>query len=465
MGGKIQKRQCSTSTPWGSGQACPTRSPAVMISSRSVQTIVPPSHSSASHHPQVKKLQKNGPWSSRSASRVISYVHRITYSLSLNRERRKFSRILLVDDLILPLCRSINVHLLNLLDGSPHEVPLQGLIALDLGYYRNRRVIDTQISDSRIALVIEASSFTMARRRTELIAWDWKTGEVVSDFSSWETGSNPTSTQVLEHSSDDPDYIGGAISNTTSMCFLEGSWLLSLFYTTQAPQLLVFNTLVPQWDPMSWRALDLPPLPSHDVYRLIFTQYEKLEGLPTECPEFSVDPAQKIFVVFSQGRRVLTISVELLVRQMHSTRVNPCIPWDEWREDVVTAYLHPDVITLQLFDTKLLALRGSAHFPESWGVQMYDLSKSGRKDIRVQQASEGEGGCNMAISTPKWFARCQMEGIRPYSTHLFGNAVIHFIVSPRYIQKCSCSTSLHQQRRPLFPGGEFSLRIWKMGWT
>ena len=348
----------------------------------------------------------------------------------MNRERRKFSRIFPADDLILPLCRSINVHLLNLLDGSPHEVPLQGLIALDVGNYHKRRVVDEQISDSRIALVIEASSFTMARRRMELIAWDWKTGEVVSDFSSWETGSNQTSTQVLEYSSDGPDYIGGAISNTISMCFLEGSWLLYLFNATQAPQLLVFNTLVPQRDPMSWRTLDLPPLPSHDIYHVIFTQYEKP---PTECPEFSVDPAQKIFVVFSQGRRVLAIPVELLVRQMHSTRANPCIPWDEWKEDVVTAYLHPDTATLQLFDTKLLALCGHAYFPKSWGVRMYDLSKSGRKDIRVQQASEGEGGCNMAISTPKWFARCQMGSKRPYDTHLFGNTVVHFVVSPRYI--------------------------------
>ena len=84
----------------------------------------------------------------------------------------------------------INIHLLSLLDGSPHEVPLQKVIPLDLGHYRNPRAIDMQISDSRIALVIEVSSFTMARQDIELIAWEWKTGEVVNGLSLWYASFN-----------------------------------------------------------------------------------------------------------------------------------------------------------------------------------------------------------------------------------------------------------------------------------
>ena len=63
-------------------------------------------------------------------------------------------------------------------------MPLQKVVALDLGHYRQYRVIDTQISGSMVALIIEVSSFTMARRHMELIVWDWKAGEVVSDFPS-----------------------------------------------------------------------------------------------------------------------------------------------------------------------------------------------------------------------------------------------------------------------------------------
>jgi len=87
-------------------------------------------------------------------------------------------------------CSSFNLHLLSLADGSPHELPLQKVITLDLVYYRNPRVVDMEISGSLIALVTEASNFTTVRRDTSLIVWEWKTGEVVRDFSLWETGFN-----------------------------------------------------------------------------------------------------------------------------------------------------------------------------------------------------------------------------------------------------------------------------------
>lgn len=80
------------------------------------------------------------------------------------------------------LCRFINVHLLNLLDGSPHKVPLQKILTLDLGHFRGFLVTSREIGGSRIALVVDLSSFTRAKHHKELIIWDWKTGEVVNVF-------------------------------------------------------------------------------------------------------------------------------------------------------------------------------------------------------------------------------------------------------------------------------------------
>lgn len=74
-----------------------------------------------------------------------------------------------VVNLTFSLRRFINIRLLSLL---PHEVPLEKFIALDSGHHRGSRVVSTQISGARITLMIEVSSFTMARRHTELIAWD-----------------------------------------------------------------------------------------------------------------------------------------------------------------------------------------------------------------------------------------------------------------------------------------------------
>jgi hypothetical protein len=85
-----------------------------------------------------------------------------------------------VADLI--LCRFVNVRLLNLLDGSPHEVPLRKVLSLDLPHNLTAPSIGSQISSSRIALMIEPTSFAVARLCKKIVAWDWRTGEVVSDL-------------------------------------------------------------------------------------------------------------------------------------------------------------------------------------------------------------------------------------------------------------------------------------------
>lgn len=78
----------------------------------------------------------------------------------------------------------INVRLFSLLDGSPHEIPLKKVLPLHLMDSRGARVLDLQISGSRLALAIDVSSSTMKRNHKELIAWDWRTGKVVSDIHS-----------------------------------------------------------------------------------------------------------------------------------------------------------------------------------------------------------------------------------------------------------------------------------------
>lgn len=219
------------------------------------------------------------------------------------------------------------------------------------------------------------------------------------------------------------------------MCFLEGSWLLALSHRSPVPQLLVLNTLLPQQDPRSWRILDLPPLSNPTNTYLIYTQHEKSLA---ECPEFSVDPAQKVFVIWSQHKQAFVAPVELLIQHMYSARASPRISWDEWGGNLITVHPHPDTRVLQLFDTKLLALRGFVSSLEGWGVEMYDLSRSGRRDVQVREVSEGVNGiCRRVLSTPKWLARYQTRDIDPFTTRLVGNKVVSVIVSP-LCSKCMC---------------------------
>ena len=333
-----------------------------------------------------------------------------------------------MDDLTLP--RFINIHLLSLLDGSPHEIPLKSVLTLDLGHNHNPAVIEMRISGSRIALVIQVSSFPLGGRHKELIAWDWKTGEVVSDFTSWEIRFT-TLIQVLKHLSDNPD-MGDAIETIATMCFLEDSWLLVLSRGSPVARLLVFNTLLSQQDSRGWRILDLP-LPGLQGYYFISTQYEKPLA---EFPEFSVDPAQRFFVVFCMHKVALVTPVELLVRYVYSVRTSPCIPWTEWGEDVITVNLHPGTSQLRVFDTKVLALRTSC-------VEMFDLSASCRRDVQAQQVGERAGGrCERVLSTPKWSFRYPLGDGISYTTRLVGDSVVCFFVSPLSAQKVHASYSM-----------------------
>ena len=208
----------------------------------------------------------------------------------------------------------------------------------------------------------------------------------------------------------------------SSVSLLEGPWLLALSDPNIDPHLLVFNTMLPQQeDSRSWRILQLPQ-PSCGSYYSFPARY----GDPlAERPEFSVDPAQQTFVVFSL-KLALVIPVEPFIEQMCSVRANPYLGWEDWGGNVIAMHPHPNTMSLQLVDTKLLALINS---PEGWGVEAYDLSRSGQKDIQIQRVGEGQyTGCRKLLSTPKYFARCQLEG-PPNSTYFVGNKLVCFCVS------------------------------------
>jgi len=291
----------------------------------------------------------------------------------------------------------------------------------------------------------------------ELIALNWKVGEVVCDICLWRIDFNTTPTQVLRWSSNNKA-IGSFISGITIVRFLEGSWLLASCYEGHHPRILVLNTLLPQQDSRSWRILGLPLLPAPQYY----TQYEKAS---TEYPEFSVDPAQSLFVVVPLDRRAFATPVELLTRRIRSARASPYISWNEWVEDFTEIPLHPTAHTLRLFDMKVLVLCGSERRRNDWGVQMFDLSKSGQRDIQVRQVNEGaDGVCRRVLSTPKWFARCQMGDGIPHSTLFVGNKVICFFVSQLHVRKCLWFTKRRApQREPSNPDRPYFLRVWMIG--
>ena len=226
---------------------------------------------------------------------------------------------------------------------------------------------------------------------------------------------------MLEHSSADRRF-GDEISGIYKICLLEGSWLLASLHPDPNPRLLAFNTLLPSGDARSWRILELPRLRDYECYTI------QGGDLPTAgFPEFLVDPTQRIFVLplSSYRKSALAVPVESFTRAMCSARSSPHVQWEDWGKDVVHINLPPDTLALQLAGTVLLALIGYLSNPEGWGVEVYDFSKSGQKDMELQQV---RGGCRRVLRTSKWSAGCQIEGALG-STYFMGNKIVCFYVS------------------------------------
>jgi hypothetical protein len=68
--------------------------------------------------------------------------------------------------------RTLNVRLLNLLDGSPHELPLHKVLSLNWRHHDACQVDSWGISGNRIALLVESVGFIEREGRRELVVWD-----------------------------------------------------------------------------------------------------------------------------------------------------------------------------------------------------------------------------------------------------------------------------------------------------
>lgn len=116
---------------------------------------------------------------------------------------------------------------------------------------------------------------------------------------------------------------------------------------------------------------------------------------------------------------------------MGSAHTSPRVLWGDWGEGVVTMDLRIGVFDLQLVETKVLTLHSSPPLPGGFTVEMYDLSRSGQKDVRAQRVSEGEvGRTTRRILTPKWSHLFQLGDIASNNIFLVGNKVACFHVRP-----------------------------------
>jgi len=107
---------------------------------------------------------------------------------------------------------------------------------------------------------------------------------------------------------------------------------------TNAPDLTVFNTLIPQDRPTSSRKLSLPPQ-YHDKNVFIYVDQGKSLGTLNGDGPLITDPTQAILVVTlsksGHQKVLLVVRINALIDHVCSTGTDVHLPWDEWGRNAV----------------------------------------------------------------------------------------------------------------------------------
>lgn len=131
-----------------------------------------------SRRPHTKEHSKNGRLSSRFLLDIAWFGRKIIFSLSLDTKQGKFSGASRHQPENQTLGSAVGIHLLNILDGLPHEIPAQKVLPLSFSVFSE--VVAQQISNRMIALMVRFQNY-FEEGSSMLIVWDWRVGEVVSD--------------------------------------------------------------------------------------------------------------------------------------------------------------------------------------------------------------------------------------------------------------------------------------------
>jgi hypothetical protein len=160
--------------------------------------------------------------------------------------------------------------------------------------------------------------------------------------------------------------------------------------------LLVFDTSIPQQSPDSWRRFNIVPM--HPQYGRnlwswgvwVYTDTDRLQREGSCDGPLIIDPTQSVIVLVpyhrecggpSTGTTALVIRAATLVGYMSSTHTGQCIPWDDWKRDVMAVEIPPyDVSyarTFVLGSRVLLMMDGWRDSTGGCSIRAYDFSRRG----------------------------------------------------------------------------------------
>ena len=329
--------------------------------------------------------------------------------------------------------RLIHIHLLNLLDGSPHRVlhpdviswaPQPGVEKTTIHHFA--------MTGSRLAMYIFlwGDSQPDKIRVWRMVLWDWRTGDLVRMLRLLSRFSHVTF-QVFDRSSDG----SGPIGYNCQVTFIDEFRIMVCCNYSLDDVFTVFNTFVPQDHPGNMRQFGLPPkYPGREV-RAYLDRYESL-GTVNRDGHLVADPTQAILVLSlylgpQDPEVVLILRIQSLIEHACSMRTDTEIPWDEWGRSTVvmetpTGYTDPTPI---VHGPHMLLVRGTRHGREVHHIHTFDFSRRGSAALPLSDG--GNGGIERRAIFGDGRS-CVFEigdGMRMQGLKSFGDGIVVDIVS------------------------------------
>jgi hypothetical protein len=324
----------------------------------------------------------------------------------------------------------LRLHLLNLRDGSPYRATPSNVIHW-ASQIQLHGVHVMKMTASRVMIFLELESEWGPRPHVMLV-WNWETGELVRKLQPWSHFSH-LPFQVFDCSNTGGSRLTGGYHHVE---FLDEFRIIAASTETfaDAPELFVFNTLIPQGRPKNVRRLELPPKYQHRHCNLYLDDDRSLGKFNRDGP-LIVDPTHSIVLLelasCHQQSIFLILRAQSLIECACSMRTDDQMPWDECRRGAV------DMKTLVDCDPCLggVAIHGSRvlMFLRDYRGTCYTLVHDfGPRGNGAPLSLDGNGGGTVRVAVSEddpdsYFG--ETLSASPWRTQSLGGSVAIFVVN------------------------------------
>ncbi|KAF9649097.1 hypothetical protein BDM02DRAFT_3114462 [Thelephora ganbajun] len=206
-----------------------------------------------------------------------------------------------------------------------------------------------------------------------IVVWDRKTRDVVLDLLS--TDGN------------------GLVGERPQVVFLDEFRMVVAPNRSWNVELVVFDTLIPQYHPGNVQRLELP-LWLHGQPTNIHVDHDRDLGIPNPDEALIADSAQAVLVIEMEGLVKPTVLVvvwtQALIEQKYSVHADSCVPCNEWGRHVVAMKVLTNSFRLLTFVHGSQVMVVQTFLTGGWGlrerqpycVRTFDFSQRGFLSLR-----------------------------------------------------------------------------------